>query len=110
MDSAERHARAEEGAQGGRRPMTLLLFVLAAWGGGYIIAESKLFQRPRTWAAYIPPFVTVNYQKDDGTEGEMRTTYLRLLLTCAACSGTWIGMAISWFALSPTIAYLHPTV
>ena len=67
--------------------MTLLLFVLAAWGGGYIIAESKLFQRPRTWAAYIPPFVTINYQKDDGAEGEMRTTYLRLLLTCAACSG-----------------------
>lgn len=88
--------------------MSLLLFVLSAWGFAYIVTESKLFQRPRKWMEYIGPFVTITYEKPDGTEGTHRTTYLALIVSCAACAGFWLGALISWFAFSPVMPYLHP--
>lgn len=87
--------------------MILLLFILSSWGAAYVITESKLFQRPRKWAEYIGPFVTLTYEKPDGTEGTHRTSYLALLVSCAACSGFWLGALVSWFALSPVTPYLN---
>lgn len=81
--------------------MTLLLFLLAAWGAGYVVAESKLLRPLRTWVECLPPFTTC---------GEKRTSYPAILLSCAACVGFWAGATLSWFAISPVTPYLHPDV
>lgn len=78
--------------------MKLLVFLMAGFALTYAI--SKLgFGAPFRWLAErIPPFI--NLEKDPAKKKVIRSFWI-IFVECVACLGFWVGLAISWFFVSP---------